>query len=113
MAWVSLCTWDELAEGQGKPVDVDGFKLAVYRTGTDPAGGAATSVIDSTCPHAGANLSEGTVEDGCAVCPWHFWMFDLSDGQLRDQPGIAVTRYPSRVLEFGGKRLVQADLPSA
>ena len=107
MGWVSLCTWDELADDRGKPVEIDGFHLAVYRLGPD-----ATSVIDSTCPHAGANLTEGTVDEGCAVCPWHFWMFDLRTGGLRDSPGVAVTRYPSRLLDFDGKRLVQADLPT-
>jgi isorenieratene synthase len=28
-------------------------------------------VAPDTCPHLGASLSEGRVEGGCVVCPWH------------------------------------------
>jgi nitrite reductase/ring-hydroxylating ferredoxin subunit len=106
MAWITLCSFDELTDGQGKYAEVDGFRLAVFRTGDQ------ISVIDSTCPHAGANLANGTVEDGCAVCPWHAWAFDLGTGQLRESPGVAVTKYATRRHAHGGKDFVQAELPT-
>jgi len=105
MPWATLSTLDELTDGQGKYVEVDGFRLAVFRTGTE------ISVIDSTCPHAGANLADGFIEDGCAVCPWHCWAFRLDNGQMRDSPGVAVTKYVSRVHRFEGKDFVQVMLP--
>ena len=58
MAWVTLCSVNELINGKGKYVEVDGFHLAVFLDATE------ISVIDSTCPHAGANLADGLVEDG-------------------------------------------------
>ena len=107
MAWTSLCERDELEEGKGKYVEIGGFQLAVFLDG------GSVHVIDNTCPHAGGNLAAGFVEDGCAVCPWHYWAFRLSNGQLRDAPGVTVTRYNTRVVERGeGKpAMVQADLP--
>ena len=108
MPWTSLCELNELEEDKGKYVEIGGFQLAVFRH----AGGVY--VIDNYCPHAGGNLAGGYVdEDGCAVCPWHFWAFRLDNGQLRDAPGVTVTTYKTRTVNPGDGRpaLVQADLP--
>jgi nitrite reductase/ring-hydroxylating ferredoxin subunit len=106
MAWTSLCELNELKSGEGKYVEIDGFQLAVFLQDD------RIFVMDNTCPHAGGNLAGGYVEDGCAVCPWHYWAFRLENGQLKDLPGVRVTTYPTRTLDHGGKQLVQADLPS-
>lgn len=105
MPWSTLCELSELSEGQGKYVEIDGFRLAVFLDH------GAVAVLDSRCPHAGADISAGHVEDGCAVCPWHAWAFELTTGQLRGSPGIGVDRYPSRLRVHEGKQFVQADLP--
>ena len=107
MAWTSLCDLPELEEGVGKYAEVGGFQLAVFRQGEQ------VYVIDNNCPHAGGNLAGGFVEDGCAVCPWHYWAFRLDNGQLRDSPGVTISTYPTRLFDPGEGRakLVQADLP--
>jgi len=105
MAWTSLCDLDELEDGKGKYVEIGGFQLAVFLDNGE------VSVIDNTCPHAGGNLAAGYVDQGCAVCPWHFWAFRLDNGELRGSPGVAITKYKSRVLQHEGKWLVQAELP--
>jgi nitrite reductase (NADH) small subunit/3-phenylpropionate/trans-cinnamate dioxygenase ferredoxin subunit len=106
MAWTSLCDFEELVENEGKYVEIEGFHLAVFLSG------GKISVIDDHCPHAGGNLSGGIVEDGCAICPWHAWAFRLDNGQLRGAPGVAVSTYESRVYDYQGRRVVQAELPS-
>jgi nitrite reductase (NADH) small subunit/3-phenylpropionate/trans-cinnamate dioxygenase ferredoxin subunit len=106
MSWVSLCTLDELTDGKGKYVEVDGFHLAVFLNAEK------ITVVDSTCPHAGANLADGFNDDGCIVCPWHYWAFQLENGQLRDSPGVAVTWYPTRLHPHAGKQFVQVELPT-
>ncbi len=106
MAWVTLCELSELTDGLGRPVDVDGYRLAVFRDGD------AVAALDNACPHAGVALSGGHVDRGCCVCPAHLWAFDLTTGQLRGAPGVSVARHPTRLLDFHGKRFVQADLPS-
>jgi nitrite reductase/ring-hydroxylating ferredoxin subunit len=105
MAWTSLCSTDEVEEGKGKYVEISGFELAVFRDNGN------YFVIDNTCPHSGGNLSAGEVDAGCAVCPWHHWAFRLNNGELRGSPGVTISRYESRVFEFAGKKLVQAQLP--
>jgi nitrite reductase (NADH) small subunit len=105
MAWVSLCALDELIEGKGKFVEIDGYQLAVFLHE------GKAYVVDNYCPHAGGNLAGGFVEDGCAVCPWHYWAFKLDTGELRDTSAVAVETYRTRLYERAGQSpLVQADL---
>lgn len=106
MSWTSLCDLSELEEGKGKYVEIGGFQLAVFLSG------GKVHVMDNHCPHAGGNLAGGFVEDGCAVCPWHYWPFRLDNGELNGNPGVKVRTYPVRLLERTGQpTLVQAELP--
>lgn len=105
-AWMSLCALDELTEDQGKFVHIDGYQLAVFLHE------GQTYALDNTCPHAGGPLAEGTIEDGCCVCPWHNWGFHLDSGQLRDAPGVIIATYKTRLFPRDGlPTLVQAELP--
>ena len=107
MTWTFLCEFTDLRVDQGKYVEVAGFQLAVFLHA------GRVYAMDNHCPHAGANLSGGTVYDGCAVCPKHNWPFRLDDGQLKDIPdGPRVEVYPTRVLEREGQPpLVEVQLP--
>ena len=105
MGWTSLCELNELVPGEGKYVEIGGFQLAVFIENGN------VFAMDNTCPHAGGNLAGGYVEEGCAVCPWHYWAFRLDNGQLKDMPGVAVTTYKNRLYAHEGRKLVQADLP--
>jgi nitrite reductase/ring-hydroxylating ferredoxin subunit len=106
MMWTSLCQLSDLREDEGKYVEIDGFCLAVFLHQ------GKIHVLDNHCPHAGANLAGGHIDQGCVVCPKHSWPFRLEDGQLRDTPGVNVDIYPVRLLEREGlPTLVQIQLP--
>lgn len=106
MSWTSLCEIDELSENKGKYVEIGGFQLAVFLSV------GRIYVMDNTCPHAGGNLADGFVEDGCAVCPWHYWPFKLENGEMPTAAGVKIRTYPVRMLERPGQpTLVQAELP--
>jgi nitrite reductase/ring-hydroxylating ferredoxin subunit len=106
MPWTSLCDFDELIEGQGKCVEIEGFRLAVFLNGKE------IHVVDNTCPHAGHELAGGPIENGCVTCPYHGWVFRLADGEMPGSPGIAISVYPARLLIREAKpTLVQANLP--
>jgi nitrite reductase/ring-hydroxylating ferredoxin subunit len=36
--------------------------------------------LQNGCPHMGGPLGEGDVENGCVVCPWHGYQFDVATG---------------------------------
>lgn len=56
-----------------------------------------TTAMNNICPHRGAPLSEGTIEDGKLVCAWHGWAFDLSDGSADGMPGEGAPLYPLQI----------------
>ena len=65
--------------------------------------------IDDVCPHMGASLSGGCVEEGIVTCPWHAWRFRLADGAWADNPRVKIGCYPVRV--EGEQIQIQVDQP--
>lgn len=91
--WSHVCDWADVAPGSGRYVEVGNRAVAVFRVGDDVV------VMDDACPHAGAPLSAGRIEDGCVLCALHGWAFSLRDGRCPDNPAIAVRVYESRVVD--------------
>ncbi|MCE9553610.1 MAG: Rieske 2Fe-2S domain-containing protein [Planctomycetes bacterium] len=54
--------------------------------------------IDDLCPHMGASLSAGHVENGMVTCPWHAWRFRVCDGTWCDNPRIKTDAFEVRVV---------------
>ncbi len=50
--------------------------------------GSTVHALHSVCAHAGGPLAEGSLEDGCIVCPWHASRFRLSDGSAERGPTV-------------------------
>jgi nitrite reductase (NADH) small subunit len=86
-----IATLEEIAEGCVRCYVLDGRRLALIRIAD------AVFAIDDRCPHRGGPLSEGTVEDGTLVCPWHFWRFDPARGRHEGGSKFAVATHEVRV----------------
>lgn len=43
-------------------------------------------VMDDTCTHAGASISEGKIDGANIVCGWHGAQFDCASGKLAKFP---------------------------
>ena len=90
--WIDLLPESEFPQHASRCFLVRGHRLAVFRTD------AHWHAIDDECPHAGAPLSDGWLEDGCVVCPWHAARFSLVDGLPQSPPASrSVKIYPLRV----------------
>ena len=87
----TVCKVSEVPEGEGKTVEVADKLIAVFRVGD------RFHAIDDVCPHMGASLSGGYVENGIVTCPWHAWRFRLGDGAWADNPRIKIGCYAVRV----------------
>jgi nitrite reductase (NADH) small subunit/3-phenylpropionate/trans-cinnamate dioxygenase ferredoxin subunit len=101
----TVCRVGELADGQGMTAVVDGKLVAVF------ADKGAYHAIDDVCPHMGASLGDGYLENGIVTCPWHAWRFRLADGAWADNPRIKIGCYPVQVLN--GEIQVQVNSPDA
>ena len=90
-----------IPKGRGQAFTVDDSLVAVFHT---PEGYFA---IDDLCPHMGASLADGDVEDGVVSCPWHAWQFCVKDGSWRDNPRIKADRFDVRI----SGDLIQVRIP--
>jgi nitrite reductase/ring-hydroxylating ferredoxin subunit len=52
--------------------------------------------VQSECPHAAGDLSEGDLEDNFIICPVHAWDFDVFSGECV-RHGAQIASYPVRV----------------
>lgn len=105
-SWTTLCELDDLEDGLGKLVDIDGKSLAIFRMGD------RVHVMEDRCPHAGGSMSGGYLDDGCAVCPLHGWAFDLGSGSLRGSASgdEVLGVFETRILREGDRAWVQAKI---
>lgn len=99
MSWCDVCALADLPAEGGHYVEIGNRALAVIRLAPqgDTEAAPALRVIDDHCPHAGGSLSAGAVADGCVICPWHAWTFDLSTGVCPDASAYRVRVYPVKI----------------
>jgi nitrite reductase (NADH) small subunit/3-phenylpropionate/trans-cinnamate dioxygenase ferredoxin subunit len=81
----------DIPDGQGIAYAVNGRMVAVFIQG------GVYEAIDDFCPHMGASLAGGHVEDGVVFCPWHAWRFKTCDGTWCDNPTIGIDHSAVRV----------------
>jgi nitrite reductase/ring-hydroxylating ferredoxin subunit len=67
-------------------------------------------VTDAACPHAGGPLAEGVVREGCVVCPWHWYRYELATGRCLTTPRVALRSYP--VSEHAGELAAELPVPA-
>ncbi|WP_161816231.1 Rieske (2Fe-2S) protein [Steroidobacter agaridevorans] len=76
-----LCRFEDVPVEGGLRVCLDGLEpLAVFRCDGE------VHVVEDTCPHAGASLAEGWVEDRRVACPAHGGEFCLLTGAALSFP---------------------------
>ena len=69
--WHPLALTEELtASRAAKAVKIMGEELVLFKDDEGQYG-----LIDRRCPHRGADLCFGRLEDGGIRCPFHGWLF--------------------------------------
>jgi NAD(P)H-dependent nitrite reductase small subunit len=91
-AFQTVCKVSEVTEGEGKTIALGNKLIALFRVA------GQYYAIDDVCPHMGASLSGGYVENDVVTCPWHAWRFRVTDGTWADNPRIKIGCYPVRVV---------------
>ena len=90
-SYQTVATVGDIAEGRGAAFAVNSKMVAVFLAD------GQYYAIDDFCPHMGASLAAGYLEDGLVTCPWHAWRFKVCDGTWCDNPEIGVNAYDVRV----------------
>ncbi len=89
--FVTVAKVGAIPEGEGSTFTVGERLVAVFNTNGE------YSAIDDLCPHMGASLGQGHVEDGIVFCPWHAWRFCVREGTWCDNPKLKVSRFDVRI----------------
>jgi nitrite reductase (NADH) small subunit len=90
--FVTVAKIGDIPEGEGASFQVGERFVAVFNHQ------GKYLAIDDICPHMGASLGAGYLDDeGIVTCPWHAWRFCTSDGKWADNPRLAVDTFEVRV----------------
>lgn len=103
--FVTVAKTSDLAEGQGGSFRVGDHMVAVFNHG------GKYFAINDHCPHQGASLGAGYLDDeGAVSCPWHAWRFSVCDGTWCDNPRVKTDVFEVRVL---GDEIQVASVPQS
>lgn len=99
MAWVEIPAKYLTVKERIQRAEVPGLTFClVYHEGRWIA-------FSKKCPHAGAPLEQGWLEDGMLVCAYHRQRFDLKTGRGMLGQGNFITIYPTE--QINGKWSIQ------
>ena len=85
---------DELQEGVGTALTVNGTEVAVFRCRSQLYG------LQNRCPHAGGSLADGVVEGDEVICPLHGYRFNIRTGACSTDPALRAK--PVALVPSGG-----------
>ena len=89
--FTTIAKREEIPVGEGKAFAVNGRMVAVFHEGD------TFHAIDDFCPHMGASLAGGHLQNGVVTCPWHAWRFCIHDGKWCDNPKIKIDSFEVRL----------------
>jgi 5,5'-dehydrodivanillate O-demethylase len=79
--WHPLCAVDSLNPKRPlRMIEIMGERIVVYRSGANKY-----AALPERCPHRGASLEYGFIEDDCLRCSYHGWLFG-PEGLCREMP---------------------------
>ncbi|MDC0935004.1 Rieske (2Fe-2S) protein [Pirellulales bacterium] len=92
--FVTVANVGSIQEGQGGTFKVGEHLVAVF------VHNGEYFAIDDLCPHMGASLGAGEVDQlGAVTCPWHAWRFSVKDGTWCDNPRLKIAAHEVRVVD--------------
>lgn len=89
--WYKVAKINDIPEDTGHVIELNDRQIALFSVD------GSIHAIDNICPHAGAPLGGGGMEDGVVMCPWHGWEFDVTSGKCTNIEGTKVESFPVKV----------------
>lgn len=90
--FVAVTTLSQLPEGGVMSLEWGGQAILLCRVGNE------VFATEAYCPHEGAPLAQGELQERSIVCPWHQWTFDLCSGCSLVPRGHQLETFPVRVV---------------
>jgi len=100
VSWVRACRLEDLREGKGVALTLAGEGIALFLVE------GRVFALEDRCPHRGAALSRGLIQDRCLVaCLDHGWSVSLLDGRVQPPEQGQARCYATKVVD--GEVLVE------
>ncbi len=91
MKYVKVMTEEDLPIGKSAIISAGEDEIALFNYK------GKYYAIANKCPHRGAPLGEGRIEEGIVICPNHEWRFKLESGANMQNPELFIPTYPVKV----------------
>ena len=96
MNWIKIFSKEIYSSGNFiRLIKVEGKKICLVKVDNE------FFATQSTCPHAGADLSQGFCKDKKLICAFHRYEYDLKTGRGATGQGDYINIYPLEVREDG------------
>jgi NAD(P)H-dependent nitrite reductase small subunit len=89
--FVTVARVGEIPEGKGRRFTLAEREIALFHVQ------GRYYALSDRCPHMGASLAVGAVQEETVVCLRHLWAFRLSDGSCLDAPHLRAETFEVRV----------------
>ena len=92
MTWIKVSSKDDIREGSGKELSINGQRIALFLSKSK------YYAIEALCRHQDGSLAPGKVSGEIVECPLHFWHYNIRTGELLDyMDGIKLTTFPVEI----------------
>ncbi len=91
MKYVKVMTEEDLPIGKSAIISAGEDEIALFNYKGE------YYAVANKCPHKGAPLGEGRIEEGIVICPNHEWRFKLENGANMQNPELFIPTYPVKV----------------
>jgi pyruvate oxidase len=91
MKYVKVMSEEDLPVGKSAIISAGDDEIALFNYK------GKYYAIANKCPHRGAPLGEGRIEEGIVICPNHEWRFKLESGANMQNPELFIPTYPVKV----------------
>ena len=78
MTWIKVANKEEIQEGKGKEINLNGKRIALFFNNKK------YYAIEALCRHQDGSLAPGKIEGEVVECPLHFWHYNIRTGELLD-----------------------------
>ncbi|MBC8352674.1 MAG: Rieske (2Fe-2S) protein [Planctomycetes bacterium] len=75
----TICQTDEIPEDEARMFVIDNVMVGVFHVNGE------YFALDNRCPHAGASLAGGIIENDTIRCRIHHWRFCVREGTYLDE----------------------------
>ena len=78
-------------------IKIKSYSMLGRKVGVIKRSDGSFYAIEVGCKHQGADLTNGTIQNGIATCPRHGWQYDLESGECLNEISSKLRRHELKI----------------